>query len=133
MAGNDGQYAAIREKTKLNYRPINSRVVLQLDPGVTKTETGLLHLPSNRHTCAFWGTVISVGPGRLITEGPRAGQRVPMEVALGDRVMYGASPITGNTANGFEGGNTVEWLDEDRRIVSIEEADCAIVQGQQAA
>lgn len=67
------------------FRPILDRVLVRFDPKPTETASGILipataGSPWERHELA---TVVEVGPGRF----NEAGDRVPMSVKTGDRVL----------------------------------------------
>jgi chaperonin GroES len=66
---------------------------------------GGLHIPDSAKEKPIQGDVIAVGPGRL-----EKGERVPMELRVGDRVVYGKYS-----------GSEVEL--EDEEIILIKESD----------
>lgn len=76
-------------------RPLGDRVVVRLDEKKTQSEGGIL-LPDTAVNSdpPGHGTVIRVGPGRVFQGGqcdplmlPKDG-RVPMQVKVGDRVIF---------------------------------------------
>ena len=69
--------------TKFALRPLADRVVVQAVEQEEKTSGGIL-LPDTAKEKPQLGEVRAVGPGRLLD----SGERVPMEVAVGDRVVY---------------------------------------------
>lgn len=69
------------------FRPINNRVVIRREEAQEKTPGGLI-LPDRAKEAQYRGTVLAVGPGKLITEGAKAGERVPMTVKPGDVVRW---------------------------------------------
>jgi chaperonin GroES len=71
----------------------------------TETMKGGLYIPDTAKEKPIQGDVIAVGPGRL-----EKGQRVPMELKVGDRVVYGKYT-----------GSQVELDDEE--IILIKETD----------
>ncbi|KAI1819722.1 GroES-like protein [Xylaria intraflava] len=71
--------------------PLLDRVLVQRIKAETKTAGGI-YLPESSVKELNEGRVLAVGPGALSKEG----QRVPMGVAQGDRVLipqYGGSPV----------------------------------------
>ena len=93
---------ATATKSKLKIYPLADRVAIR---PIEETEKGGLYIPDTAKEKPIQGEVIAVGPGRL-----EKGQRVPMELKLGDRVVYGKYT-----------GSQVE-LDEEE-IILIKESD----------
>ena len=71
---------ATASATKL--RPLGDRVVIRPLPREEMTKTGIV-LPDTAKEKPQEGEVIAVGPGRLDD-----GEREPMDVKQGDRVLY---------------------------------------------
>lgn len=74
-------------------RPQGARVVVRLDDPIQTTEAGLVlgygHVGVDAGGVDVdWGTVEAVGTGRAITRGPSKGQRIPVELEVGDRVCF---------------------------------------------
>ncbi|MDO5747570.1 MAG: co-chaperone GroES [Actinomycetaceae bacterium] len=67
----------------VSIQPLEDRVVLQQMEAEQKTASGLI-IPDNAKEKPQEGKVISVGPGRV----DDSGNRVPMDVAEGDVVIY---------------------------------------------
>jgi len=63
--------------------PIGDRVVVKPEPEEEKTKSGIV-LPDTAKEKPSEGTVIAVGPGRVLDNG----LKVPLEVKIGDRVIY---------------------------------------------
>ena len=63
--------------------PIGDRVVVKPEPEEEKTKSGIV-LPDTAKEKPQEGTVIAVGPGRVLD----SGQRVPLEVKVGDKIIY---------------------------------------------
>ncbi len=63
--------------------PIGDRVVVKPEPEEQKTKSGIV-LPDSAKEKPSEGTVIAVGPGKVLENG----QRVPLEVKIGDKVIY---------------------------------------------
>ena len=71
-------------KTKLDISPMADRVVIEpLEE--TEEMRGGLYIPDTAKEKPQQGNIVAVGPGRLNDDG----DRVPMEVTVGDRVLYG--------------------------------------------
>src|SRR3989441_8955958 len=70
-------------KTRLKIFPLADRVAIRpLEE--TEEMKGGLYIPDTAKEKPIQGEVIAVGPGRM-----EKGQRVPMELKVGDRVVYG--------------------------------------------
>ena len=69
---------------KLNLRPLDDRVVIEPNEAEEKTAGGIV-LPDTAKEKPQQGTVVAVGPGRLLDNGKRS----EMSVAVGDAVIYG--------------------------------------------
>lgn len=63
--------------------PIGDKVVVKAEPEEEKTRGGIV-LPDSAKEKPSEGTVIAVGPGRVMDNG----QRVPLEVKMGDKIIY---------------------------------------------
>jgi len=70
-------------KAKLDIQPLEDRVVVLPDEEA-ETMRGGLYIPDTAKEKPTQGKVIAVGPGRV-----EKGQRVPMDVKVGDKVLYG--------------------------------------------
>lgn len=64
-------------------KPIGDRVVVKPEPEEQKTKSGIV-LPDTAKEKPSEGTVVAVGTGRVLDNG----QKVPVEVKVGDRVIY---------------------------------------------
>jgi chaperonin GroES len=95
---------AIATKTKLQVFPLADRVALR-PVDETVGMRGGLYIPDTAKEKPIQGDVIAVGPGRM-----EKGQRVPMELKVGDRVVYGKYT-----------GSQVEL--ENEEIILIKESD----------
>ena len=63
-------------------RPLEDRIVVQASEGEEMTSSGLV-IPDTAKEKPVEGTVVAVGPGRF-----EDGTRVPLDVAVGDKVIY---------------------------------------------
>lgn len=91
--------------TKVSITPMADRVVVE---ALEETEEmrGGLYIPDTAKEKPQQGTVVAVGPGRLNDEG----DRIPMEVSEGDRVLYGKYAGTEVTV-------------DDRELLIVKESD----------
>lgn len=67
----------------MNLKPLGDRVVLKFVEAEEKTKSGII-LTSAAQEKPQVACVIAVGPGEVVD-----GQRVPMEVSVGDKVILG--------------------------------------------
>ena len=70
--------------SKINIRPLDDRVVVEPAPAEETTAGGIV-LPDSAKEKPQRGTVVAVGPGRLLDSGDRGG----LSVDIGDEVIYG--------------------------------------------
>lgn len=88
---------ATASKTKLSIQPMADRVVVEpLEE--TEEMRGGLYIPDTAKEKPQQGRIVAVGPGRLNDDG----ERIPMEVKDGDRVLYGKYAGTEVTVDGNE-------------------------------
>ena len=74
---------ATATKSKLKVHPLADRVAIRpLEE--TETMRGGLYIPDTAKEKPQQGEIIAVGPGRV-----EKGDKVPMELKVGDRVLYG--------------------------------------------
>ena len=71
-------------KKKINIRPLDDRVVVE-PLAAEETTAGGIVLPDTAQEKPQRGTVVAIGPGRLLD----SGERGEMSVAVGDEVIYG--------------------------------------------
>ena len=69
--------------TSTKLRPLGDRVVLKPTPREEVTKSGIV-LPDTAKEKPQEGSVLAVGPGRILDDGSRE----KMDVAVGDRVLY---------------------------------------------
>ncbi len=97
-------------KAKLKIQPLADRVVVRpLEE--TEQMRGGLYIPDTAKEKPQQGEVIAVGPGRL-----EKGQRVPMDLKVGQRVLYGKYSGT-------------EVTIDDEQLLIIKESDVLAVIG----
>jgi chaperonin GroES len=86
---------------KINIRPLDDRVVVE-PLAAEETTAGGIVLPDSAQEKPQRGTVLAVGPGRLLDSGNRG----ELSVAVGDEVIYGRY-----------GGADIEVNGEDVKIL----------------
>ncbi|QDS89159.1 10 kDa chaperonin [Rosistilla oblonga] len=69
---------------KINIRPLDDRIVVQ-PASAEETTAGGIVLPDSAQEKPQRGTVVAVGPGKLLDSGSRG----ELTVAIGDVVIYG--------------------------------------------
>ena len=75
----------------MKIRPLNDRILVKRLEGEERTAGGII-IPDSAKEKPAEGEVVAVGPGKLND----AGERVAMDVAVGDRVLfskYGGSEV----------------------------------------
>lgn len=71
-------------ETKVKIKPLADRVVVKrLEEEEAKTPAGII-IPDTAKEKPQKGVVVAVGPGRL----DENGKRIPMEVKVGDKVLF---------------------------------------------
>ena len=86
---------ATATKTKMKVQPVADRVVVE--PLEESEEMrGGLYIPDTAKEKPQQGTVVAVGPGRLSDEG----ERMPVELETGQRILYGKYSGTEVTIDG---------------------------------
>ena len=82
----------------LNLTPLGDRVIIEPADSEASTSPGGIIIPDTAKEKPQDGTIVAVGPGRLTDDG----NRVPMEVAVGDVVVYSKYAGTEYKENGIE-------------------------------
>ncbi len=78
-------------------KPLHDRVLVK--PSVMEEKTaGGIYLPDTAKEKPQEGEVIAVGPGKVTDNGTK----IPLEVKVGDKVLYGKYSGTEVTINGVE-------------------------------
>ncbi|WP_028580189.1 co-chaperone GroES [Desulfogranum japonicum] len=67
----------------MKIRPLNDRILVKRLEGEEKTAGGII-IPDSAKEKPAEGEIVAVGPGKLSD----AGERVAMDVAVGDRVLF---------------------------------------------
>ena len=88
--------------TKVAIKPLEDRIVVQANEAETTTASGLV-IPDTAKEKPQEGTVLAVGPGRIDDNG----NRVPIDVKVGDTVLYAKY-----------GGTEVKYAGEEYLVLS---------------
>jgi chaperonin GroES len=102
---------ATKSRTKINITPLANKVVIKRDEAEGVTDAGIV-LPESAKDAPKSGTVQAVGPGALNTD---TGERMPMTVKKGDRVLF--SSYAGTELN----------IDGDDELLIMSESDILAV------
>lgn len=87
---------ATKSKSKVKIQPLGDRVVIRpLEE--TETMRGGLYIPDTAKEKPQQGEIVAVGPGRF-----EKGDRVPMELKVNQKVLYGKYAGTEVTIDGDE-------------------------------
>ncbi len=87
---------ATKAKPGIKIHPLEDRVVI-LPSEETESMRGGLYIPDTAKEKPTQGEIIAVGPGRF-----EKGARVPVDVKVGDQVIYGKYSGTPYTFDGDE-------------------------------
>jgi chaperonin GroES len=88
--------------TKVGIKPLEDRILVQQGEGETTTASGIV-IPDTAKEKPQEGTVLAVGPGRIDDKG----NRVPIDVQVGDTVLYSKY-----------GGTEVKYAGEEYLVLS---------------
>jgi chaperonin GroES len=72
------------KKTGVSFKPIGNRVVVEPIEGDEQVSAGGIYIPDTAKEKPQEGKVVAVGPGRMTDDG----KRVPLEIKVGDIVIY---------------------------------------------
>jgi len=67
----------------MNLKPLGNRIVVEPSEGEAKTASGII-LPETAKEKPQEGVVVAAGPGRRL----ESGEREPLDVKVGDKVLY---------------------------------------------
>jgi len=81
----------------MNIKPLGDRVVIKPAPAEEKTKGGII-LPDTAKEKPVVGEILAVGPGRRTDEG----KLIPLDIKVGDKVLYGKYSGTEVALNGNE-------------------------------
>lgn len=79
----------------MELKPLHDRIVVEAAPKEEKTASGII-LPDSAQEKPLRGTVLAVGPGKMLDSGKRA----EIDVKNGDVVLYGKYSGTEVTVGG---------------------------------
>lgn len=88
--------------TKVAIKPLEDRILVQANEAETTTASGIV-IPDTAKEKPQEGTVLAVGPGRVDDNG----NRVPVDVQVGDTVLYSKY-----------GGTEVKYAGEEYLVLS---------------
>ena len=71
-------------RLKVTFNPLGNRVVVEPSEETEQVSAGGIYIPDTAKEKPQEGKIVAVGPGKLTDEG----KRVPMEVAVGDTIVY---------------------------------------------
>ena len=71
-------------KTEVKFKPLGNRVVIKPTEGDEQVSAGGIYIPDTAKEKPQEGEVVATGPGKLADDG----KRTPMEVQIGDIVVY---------------------------------------------
>jgi len=97
--------------TKVAIKPLEDRIVVQANDAESTTASGLV-IPDTAKEKPQEGTVLAVGPGRF-----EDGNRVPLDVEVGDKVLYSKY-----------GGTEVKYAGEEYLVLSARDV-LAVIEG----
>jgi len=97
--------------TKVAIKPLEDRIVVQANEAETTTASGIV-IPDTAKEKPQEGTVLAVGPGRF-----EDGARVPLDVKIGDKVLYSKY-----------GGTEVKYAGEEYLVLSARDV-LAVIEG----
>lgn len=80
----------------MNIKPLADRVIIKALPMEEKTKSGII-MPDTAKEKPQEGEIVAVGPGKV-----EKGERIALEVKVGDRVMYSKYAGTEVKYNGEE-------------------------------
>ncbi|MBE1485053.1 chaperonin GroES [Plantactinospora soyae] len=88
--------------TKVAIKPLEDRILVQANEAETTTASGIV-IPDTAKEKPQEGTVLAVGPGRFDDDG----NRIPVDVKVGDTVLYSKY-----------GGTEVKYAGEEYLVLS---------------
>jgi chaperonin GroES len=88
--------------TKVAIKPLEDRILVQANEAETTTASGIV-IPDTAKEKPQEGTVLAVGPGRV----DDSGKRIPLDVNVGDTVLYSKY-----------GGTEVKYAGEEYLVLS---------------
>ncbi len=74
-----------KKETAVTFKPLGNRIVIEPLDDEQQVSPGGIYIPDTAKEKPQEGKVVAAGPGKLTDDG----KRIPMEVAVGDTVIYG--------------------------------------------
>ena len=71
-------------ETKVSFKPLGNRLVVEPIETEEQMSSGGIYIPDTAKEKPQEGTVVAIGPGRMTDDG----KRIPMELGVGDTVIY---------------------------------------------
>ena len=71
-------------KAKVSFKPLGNRIVIEPTEDDEQVSSGGIYIPDTAKEKPQEGKVVAAGPGRMTDDG----NRIPMELAVGDVVIY---------------------------------------------
>ena len=71
-------------QTSVTFKPLGNRIVVEPLDTEEQMSAGGIYIPDTAKEKPQEGKIVAIGPGRLSDEG----KRIPVEVAVGDTVVY---------------------------------------------
>ena len=71
-------------EAKVSFKPLGNRIVVEPNTDEEQITSGGIYIPDTAKEKPQEGTVVAAGPGRMTDDG----KRLPMEIAVGDKVEY---------------------------------------------
>jgi len=71
-------------EAKVTFKPLGNRVVVKPNDEDEQVSSGGIYIPDTAKEKPQEGTIVAAGPGRVTDDG----SRIPMEIAVGDKVVY---------------------------------------------
>ena len=95
----------------MNLKPLDDRIVVRPNAAEERTASGLV-IPDTAKEKPQEGVVVAVGPGRIDDNG----NRVPLDIAEGDKVIYSKY-----------GGTEVKYAGEEFLVLSARDVLAIVV------
>ncbi len=71
-------------QSKVSFKPLGNRIVVEPNEDEAQMSAGGIYIPDTAKEKPQEGTVVAVGPGKINDDG----KRIPMDVEVGDIVVY---------------------------------------------
>jgi chaperonin GroES len=84
IAPAQGGESSMATSTKVSFKPLGNRIVVEPLETDEQMSAGGIYIPDTAKEKPQDGTIVAVGPGRMTDDG----NRIPMEVEVGDTIVY---------------------------------------------